>query len=217
MKVLIFTAVILATFFVFSLLAVDSLAQTISNINASVKISICGNDIIEGGENCEGSNLNGKSCQDLGFGGGTLSCDISCSYDVSACTAATPTPTPTPSSVSSNNSSENKSDKKDNGNTSDDTHVPTPIPTSTVRVNSAANNSLLSPALQTFVKESGSIRKDDLRVAVSTWVDGWKNYTKLENAQNTNAAVVATNVCDINHDGTCGVQDFSILLRYVEQ
>ncbi len=34
----------------------------------------CGNNIIEGTEQCEGSNLNGKNCATYGFNSGTLSC-----------------------------------------------------------------------------------------------------------------------------------------------
>jgi Lamin Tail Domain len=49
----------------------------------------CGNDVIEGLEVCEGTNLNGATCESLamGYTGGDLACD-SCSYDVSGCTAA---------------------------------------------------------------------------------------------------------------------------------
>jgi cysteine-rich repeat protein len=36
-------------------------------------------------EDCEGPNLNGQSCQGLGFTGGALSCGDDCVFDVSAC------------------------------------------------------------------------------------------------------------------------------------
>lgn len=80
---------------VFSVYANDS-----DYLNASIKISICGNDLIEGGEDCEGTNLNGKTCQSLGLGLGTLTCDIACTFDTYECLliptlAPTPTPTPT--------------------------------------------------------------------------------------------------------------------------
>src|SRR3989344_9094276 len=35
---------------------------------------ICGNGQIEGGEDCEGNDLNEMDCQSLGYAGGTLSC-----------------------------------------------------------------------------------------------------------------------------------------------
>lgn len=54
-------------------------------IEAVVGIGVCGNAVIEGNEDCEGVNLGGQSCADLGFSGGDLSCDIACSFDVSMC------------------------------------------------------------------------------------------------------------------------------------
>ena len=37
------------------------------------------------GEDCDGINLSGNSCQSLGFGGGTLACLPDCSFDVTGC------------------------------------------------------------------------------------------------------------------------------------
>ena len=47
--------------------------------------SVCGNGVVEGGESCDGSNLDGASCQSLGFSGGSLSCS-SCSFNTNGCT-----------------------------------------------------------------------------------------------------------------------------------
>lgn len=51
---------------------------------------MCGNDVVEGGELCDGSDLAGKQCTDFaGKGGGTLACDAMCSmYDLAACCLA---------------------------------------------------------------------------------------------------------------------------------
>lgn len=64
--------------------------------------AVCGNGIVEGSEQCDGSNLLGKSCQSLGFSGGTLSC-TSCSFNTAACVGVStvppqpvPVPEPTP-------------------------------------------------------------------------------------------------------------------------
>ncbi|MFH1332316.1 MAG: MopE-related protein [archaeon] len=46
---------------------------------------VCGNAIVESGEECDGSNLNGQSCTSMGFAGGTLLCEVDCSYDYSSC------------------------------------------------------------------------------------------------------------------------------------
>ena len=53
-------------------------------------ISICGNGIIESGEQCDGSNLAGQTCTGLGYAGGTLSCKVDCTFNASQCTAAPP-------------------------------------------------------------------------------------------------------------------------------
>lgn len=46
----------------------------------------CGDGIINGPEQCEGDNLDGATCQSIGFGGGTLSCSPStCLFDNSSC------------------------------------------------------------------------------------------------------------------------------------
>jgi cysteine-rich repeat protein len=44
----------------------------------------CGNGDVDAGEDCDGTNLNGKSCASEGFAGGDLSCD-GCSFDTTAC------------------------------------------------------------------------------------------------------------------------------------
>ena len=45
----------------------------------------CGNDVIETGEDCEGQDLDGRTCQSLGLGGGVLLCSASCEYDPTRC------------------------------------------------------------------------------------------------------------------------------------
>src|SRR5574342_391374 len=82
------------------------IAQTSSTtINATIKLSVCGDSVVEGQEDCEGSNLNGKSCTSLGYSGGGLSCDIACSFDTSSCISPTPTPTPTATPTPARNAS----------------------------------------------------------------------------------------------------------------
>ena len=46
----------------------------------------CGNDIREPGEDCDGSDLGGRTCGSLGCDpGGSLSCNQDCTYDTSQC------------------------------------------------------------------------------------------------------------------------------------
>jgi hypothetical protein len=47
----------------------------------------CGNGVKDQvTEACDGMDLDGKTCQDLGFSGGELKCDQECSFDPSGCT-----------------------------------------------------------------------------------------------------------------------------------
>ena len=49
---------------------------------------MCGNDIAEEGEVCDGADLRGMTCQDYGFQGGVLACNDECTaYDMSGCTS----------------------------------------------------------------------------------------------------------------------------------
>jgi hypothetical protein len=60
------------------------------NLTATVKLpSICGNNIREDGEQCDGPDLGASSCSVIGFDGGPLSCTPSCTFEVSLCAAPT--------------------------------------------------------------------------------------------------------------------------------
>lgn len=54
--------------------------------NAASSPHLCGNALIDAGEQCDQSNLNGQTCASLGFVGGTLQCGASCQFDTSGCT-----------------------------------------------------------------------------------------------------------------------------------
>jgi hypothetical protein len=45
----------------------------------------CGNGVVEGSEECDGEDLDGNDCTDLGYEGGTLACSDQCTFDTSAC------------------------------------------------------------------------------------------------------------------------------------
>ena len=49
--------------------------------------STCNNGVVESGEQCDGAALNGQTCQNRGYTGGTLSCNANCTFNVSACTS----------------------------------------------------------------------------------------------------------------------------------
>ena len=54
---------------------------------------VCGNNVIEGNETCDGTDLGGADCVSLGFVSGTLACSPDCmSFDTSGCVAPCASP-----------------------------------------------------------------------------------------------------------------------------
>jgi len=51
--------------------------------------STCGDNIIEGTEDCDGTNLGGATCESEGQGTGDLSCNSNCTFDYSGCSSPT--------------------------------------------------------------------------------------------------------------------------------
>ena len=49
---------------------------------------VCGNNIKEQGEQCDGNDLGSETCSSLGFIGGTLRCTPTCVFDASQCTTS---------------------------------------------------------------------------------------------------------------------------------
>ena len=45
----------------------------------------CGDGNVNGGEQCDGGDLDGEDCQDQGFEGGTLQCSAGCTSTTSSC------------------------------------------------------------------------------------------------------------------------------------
>ncbi|GMX58423.1 MAG: hypothetical protein MCSN_0770 [Candidatus Microsyncoccus archaeolyticus] len=80
--------IFLATSFYFNKIILDFnevSAATIKTIGATIKITICGNNIKETGEDCDNSDLAGKTCQSFGYTQGTLSCLPSCDFNFTNC------------------------------------------------------------------------------------------------------------------------------------
>ena len=49
---------------------------------------VCGNGVLEPGEECDGSDLGGQTCSDFGFDQGSLACTGQCTIDTSDCSNA---------------------------------------------------------------------------------------------------------------------------------
>jgi hypothetical protein len=80
--ILLFTAIVLGAGAFFSK---SALADSQGTVTITVKLSVCGNGILEGGEECDGSDLNGLTCIDFGYNGGTLTCNPDCTFNTSNC------------------------------------------------------------------------------------------------------------------------------------
>jgi hypothetical protein len=181
---LILCAEFISLFFASSASAQLSSPET---VHGTVQISVCGNHIVEDGEDCEYDNLNGSSCLTLGNTGGTLTCDISCSYDTAECTWEPPQ-VPTQSSIEP---------------------ILSPVSESEMYLkilelfdldnDAQITDQELYPALKRWV--------DNWRkyTDAHTITPGSTDYDHLSLA-----------ICDINADGICNLHDFSILLYHVE-
>jgi len=53
--------------------------------NGACTATDCGNGLIDPGELCDGTDLDGASCESLRSGTGTLTCDNYCAYDMRGC------------------------------------------------------------------------------------------------------------------------------------
>lgn len=208
-----FRALASATSLLFFLLAIlsgfisVSAQDILDTIGATVKISICGNNIIEGGEDCEGADLNGQTCVGLGFGPGTLTCDIACSFDTYDCSPA-PTPTPTPTLTPTLTPTPTPATLPAATGTPAPGPTATPAPQAT---NTPAPVPTPVPVIPAVVAAfdldgDGKIEVAEVFPAVRIWVDEWTQAIKEE---------VTARKCDVNRDQRCDLFDLSILLYYV--
>jgi hypothetical protein len=86
---------LIATISLISILPFVVLAYTDSSrIGATVKISICGDNLVEGKEDCEKGLGVQFDCKDFGYMPKSISCDISCAYDLLSCTPIKTVTTP---------------------------------------------------------------------------------------------------------------------------
>ena len=70
---------------------VDNPPENVQSLDLTVTQITCNNNnVIEGAEVCDGTDVTPETCETQGFGGGTLTCLSDCSdYDTSACTSIT--------------------------------------------------------------------------------------------------------------------------------
>ncbi len=63
----------------------DDTSSTGSDSSSSTGGAMCGDDLIEGREDCDGTELGAETCESQGFVSGDLACADDCTYDTSGC------------------------------------------------------------------------------------------------------------------------------------
>jgi hypothetical protein len=85
-KISLFLIFLFGVSFLFTLfLKFEKTKAEISTTTVNVTVSVCGNNIKETGEQCDGTDLGGQTCVSLGYAGGTLSCYSNCTFNTSGC------------------------------------------------------------------------------------------------------------------------------------
>jgi hypothetical protein len=62
-------------------------AAEIATLLAGGAVSVCGNSVVEAGEDCDFGDLNGETCATQGLFGDGLACGVGCVFDTSGCSA----------------------------------------------------------------------------------------------------------------------------------
>ena len=215
---------IIALFFILSFSAAffqipSAMAQTTKVIEAQVKLSICGDGIIEGAEECEGLDLNGATCASIGYLEGDLSCHSSCDFETTECIplpspTLTPTPEPTATPESSSTGNEGSSSQSSSSTTSITQSITEQLQQVTQQVQqylSTAGQNLrnIPPKIAVYVQESTVLSSEELKEIIEKFAATWRQ-SLTQPTFNTNPE------CDFNEDSVCDIVDFSVLLYYIE-
>ncbi len=84
--------IIIILFIVFDFSIKNTFAASSSNFKIEI-LSFCGNNIREGSEVCDGTDLNGRTCQNFGLSGSNLRCYGDCTFNPTQCSPMTTTTT----------------------------------------------------------------------------------------------------------------------------
>ncbi|MBI2356953.1 hypothetical protein HYV12_02810 [Candidatus Dojkabacteria bacterium] len=180
-------------FTIFSLFSLFSYAATEVGIDSNVKLSLCGDGIVEGSEDCEPQYQEIFQCSDIGSYTGTTTCDIACEYDMLTCVPVIPLEPPTPPEEGNNE---------------------TPPVVSVNPFLPVQNPALRLPIIMRLfdLDRDGLIVNDEFVNFIKTWVRVWNEYI-YERIDNSDSSY---SLCDINNDNRCNLVDLSISLYYSE-
>jgi hypothetical protein len=192
-----------------------------TDINATVRISVCGDLRAEASEQCDNTDLRSNTCRSLGFFDGILACDPACDFNTKQCfgvAPVTPTPilapttTPTPISDNHNPLQEIFSQIRLNP-----TLAPAPvvvIPNNIITHEPVIATPLLPTSLKLFdINNDNIISTSEIYISIKEWVSNWGNYlTQIAGNQKPTYSS-----CDVNYDGICNIVDFSVIMSWVNQ
>lgn len=221
------------SFFLFRL---NSSRPDISGVSTSftLAISLCGDQKIDGDEQCDLNNLNFHSCDSLGFSGGQLFCQDNCQFDTQNCIIPTPTPTPPPTNIPTSTpvpspipttippseTTETTQNIKENivelikEIFTSSKLSPTPVPNSIIIPTPSPKFNLSVSQLQSFDHDqNGLLNSNEFHLALQVFSDQWHSLNQILPPQTDDSRLTPI-ACDYNRDGRCDVTDFSILLFY---
>ncbi|MCL4415130.1 MAG: hypothetical protein M1365_00290 [Actinobacteria bacterium] len=221
-------------------LLVSYLPQVLASsqsISTKVRIPVCGDLVGEDPEQCDNNDLRGNTCNSLGYGTGTLTCDIACDFITTACPTlvptAVPTPTltptviPTPTVVSATTTTKESSVTAQNSPTVVPTESPF-IPISFSNILRSVTRVIPQSILIYDTNMDGKIKKTEVFPVVKEWVRQWAEVASIFNSYSEQDSQQTSKVqeyikkndqikCDINKDNICNLFDLSVLLYYIEE
>jgi hypothetical protein len=56
------------------------------DVSGTQQAPVCGNNIKESGEECDGTDIDSQSCMSYGYDSGTIGCSSDCTFDTGGCT-----------------------------------------------------------------------------------------------------------------------------------
>lgn len=203
-----FTGICLFTLFLLSAVSKTIYAQD-GVIDATIRISVCGDGVAEYPEECDNADLGSSSCEAFGYDRGSISCNSDCTANTTLC-SFDPTSTPTPTfSNSEENATSDTSTSTSSDEKSDSDQITTAVPT----VIPSPGNSIVEQVVVNIIDRlpdkvaffdpntDNKLTNFELRQSITMWFDYWKSEEEQEK-------------CDLNQDKTCDVRDFSVLLYY---
>lgn len=171
------------------------------NINVTVRISVCGDGVAEFPEDCDGGDLGGSTCRELGFFAGSLYCTYACEFETDNCFGVAPTATP-----SATNTPESKRKTETDGgfiSRSGGAQVETGQLITNVIVPAIKRPRGVNKNL--FILDGngdGFIERFEIADVVGKWIEFFRN---------------RNHGCDLNDDIKCNLIDFSILMYHVDR